>query len=241
MDPVRYDVSRAYRIESCTWDESIPTNGTIKDWIRFLEEKQLSDGDIIVCDRFNTAAYEDHGVPLDEYRLKDPHMEMPSVASMEHSKVMAGSVENIKFFISAIRKRVVVIVLAPGPKYITSRCCREHMIHWSEEKDPQEIMDLLVPLDIQIKDILSNSINGRYLSLRDLADMMFGKNIALMQAWQGMVNDSQLFFIASIGRRLMDLFIDLGNDQGHLREIDEGIVNNISLFSELDRNIRGNN
>ena len=163
-------------------------------------------------------------------------MEMPSVASVEHSKVMAGSIENVKFFLKAIKKRAIVVVLAPGPKYINSRCCEEHMLHWSEDKDPQEVVDLLVPLDLKIEGNLDDHINGRYLSLRDMADMMFGKNIALMQAWRGMVNDSQLFFIASIGRRLMDMFIDLGNDQRHLQQIDEGLVNGLMLFSELDRN-----
>ena len=166
---------------------------------------------------------------------------MPSITSVEHSKVMAGSIENVKFFLKAIKKRAIIIVLAPGPKYINSRCCEEHMLHWSEDKDPQEIMDLLVPLDLKIKESLDDHINSRYLSLRDLADMMFGKNIALMQAWRGMVNDSQLFFIASIGRRLMDMFIDLGNDQGHLQQIDEGLVNGLMLFSELNSYRRGHN
>lgn len=92
------------------------------------------------------------------------------------------------------------------------------MLHWLEDKDPQEIIDLLVPLDLQIKEILADNINRRYLSLRDLADMRFGKNISLMQAWKSMVNDSQLFFVASIGRRLMDIFNDLGNDQRHLQK-----------------------
>ena len=150
----KVDTPRSFLVKRFCKEGAVPDDGLVVQWLRWLQDNGVKEGDIIVLDPFCAATYVEGGVGL-----ASPHMEDPQIPPPEENTCITGSIKNVGFLARKLMIRVVMIVLAPHPHYVMGPCCDLHMPYWHKDVDPIINLDKVQVVDRFIKIEISKYLN----------------------------------------------------------------------------------
>lgn len=109
---------------------------------------------------------------------------------MDDNPVLHETLNAVISFLNRLREEVIVVILAPHPRYITAPCFGEHMLGWSATITPQTIMIGLEMVDRELAGALSGIPNTYYANLQEMANAAVCNRSGLLEQWKGMVNNA---------------------------------------------------
>ena len=194
-----------------------PNLTTANTWLEILRAAELREGDIVMVDPFSTVAWMDGNSCTPP--LEEPHLRRAITPPISQNGPLEEAISAVLHFLENVGANVIVVILAPNPRYLVEPCCRDHMPEWTELTKPQIFMDSLLKLDEEIRTTLSKEINCSYINLKLAAARMMGAKTPPVTAWAAMTTKTNLFLTNPASKILLNMVVEAGANKPRLEAI----------------------